>query len=99
MFADVRSIQKYVALPGRIDAGDEFNAALMFALHLLEQRRRVAASIRSRVDLPVALMADQNQIVDRVQVSRRNSIVAAWAFFAEGIDMGLLRDVHALARD
>ena|SRR5271163_3630701 len=96
MVTYVTSIEEYVGfLVGR-DSRDQFDPLLVLDFHSLQQRSCIPTSVLGGVYLLMALIADQHEIAEAVEVFSGDLTVAARPVAFEGVDVGLLCNVHLL---
>src|SRR5690606_13655548 len=75
------------------DARHTLDPLFMLTFPLLEQRGRIPPAVLLLVDLPVAVVTEEQEIVDAVQHLLGNALVAARAAVARRPDVSAFRDV------
>ncbi len=96
MRADVGPVEEDVAPSPGVDACNEFHPLLVGRLPSLQQLRRVLAAVIELVNLPVAFVADEHQVVGQVELVVGHPLVPARPGRAECVDVGLLPRVDRL---
>ena len=81
-----------------VDARDELDASLVVRLHLLKTTGRIPAAVGELVNLPVAFVADEDEVLDAIELLFGQPIMAARPVGAERVDVGLLGRVDSFLR-
>lgn len=76
----------------------DFNATLVFEFPLSKELGCVAATVLELIDLSVASVANEHQVIDVVEAGRGDCLAGAWATAAERVNVRTLGAVHSLLR-